>query len=54
MATKMKMVMKGGKKIPAFAADGKGKMMSGGTKPKAMYGTSMKPGMMKKGGTKKK
>jgi len=42
-ATKMKM---GGAKKP--------KMMSGGTKPKAMYGTSMKPGMMKKGGTKKK
>jgi len=32
----------------------KPKMMSGGTKPKAMYGTSMKPGMMKKGGAKKK
>lgn len=25
-----------------------------GAKPKAMYGTSMKPGMMKMGGTKKK
>lgn len=42
-ATKMKM---GGAKKP--------KMMSGGAKPKAMYGTSMKPGMMKKGGAKKK
>jgi len=54
MATKMKMVNKGGKMIPAFAADGKGKMAKGGAKPKAMYGASMKPGMMKKGGTKKK
>ena len=32
----------------------KTKMKSGGAKPKAMYGMSMKPGMMKKGGTKKK
>lgn len=30
------------------------KMMKGGAaKPKAMYGTAMKPGMMKKGGAKK-
>jgi hypothetical protein len=28
--TKMKMVMKGGKKVPAFAADGVGKMKKGG------------------------
>ena len=28
-------------------------MKMGGTKPKAMYGTSVKPGMMKKGGIKK-
>lgn len=34
MATKMKMVMKGGKKVPAFAADGKGKMKMGGIKMK--------------------
>jgi len=34
MATKMKMVMKGGKKVPAFAADGKGKMQMGGVKMK--------------------
>lgn len=63
MATKMKMVKKGDTMVPAFAADGKGKMkmggakkpkmMSGGAKPKAMYGKTMKPGMMKKGGTKK-
>jgi hypothetical protein len=26
----MPMVMKGGKKVPAFAADGKGKMAKGG------------------------
>jgi hypothetical protein len=32
----------------------KTKMKSGGAKPKAMYGMSMKPGMMKKGGAKKK
>ncbi len=32
MATKMKMVSKGGKMVPAFAADGKGKMKMGGTK----------------------
>lgn len=32
----------------------KPKMMKGGAKPKAMYGMSMKPGMMKKGGAKKK
>ena len=31
MATKMKMVMKGGKSVPAFAADGKGKMQMGGS-----------------------
>ena len=30
------------------------KMMKGGAKPKAMYGTSMKSGMMKMGGAKKK
>jgi len=28
--TKMKMVMKDGKKVPAFAADGVGKMKTGG------------------------
>ena len=30
MPGKMKMVMKGGKKVPAFAADGVGKMGKGG------------------------
>lgn len=32
---KLKMVEKNGKKVPFYAADGKGKMMSGG---RAMYG----------------
>jgi hypothetical protein len=32
MATKMKMVSKGGKMVPSFAADGKGKMQMGGAK----------------------
>jgi hypothetical protein len=31
----------------------KPKMKLSGAKPKAMYGASMKPGMMKKGGSKK-
>ena len=30
MPGKMKMVMKGGKKVPSFAADGVGKMKKGG------------------------
>ena len=30
MDSKLKMVMKDGKKVPAFAADGKGKMAKGG------------------------
>jgi hypothetical protein len=34
MATKMKMVMKGKKSVPDFAADGKGKMKMGGVKKK--------------------
>jgi hypothetical protein len=41
MATsKLKMVMKGGKKVPAFAADGIGKMKRGGMADKA--GRAMK------------
>jgi hypothetical protein len=36
------------------SATKKPKMMAGGTIPKAMYGKSVKPSMMKKGGTKKK
>ena len=35
---KIKMVVKGGKKVPAFAADGVGKMARGGTVKKAMGG----------------
>jgi len=31
----MKMVMKDGKSVPAFAADGKGKMKNGGKMPAA-------------------
>ena len=34
----MPMVEKGGKKVPSFAADGKGKMMYGGSSKKMMYG----------------
>lgn len=34
MAGKLKMVMKGGKKVPAFAADGVGKMKKGGAADK--------------------
>jgi len=37
---KLKMVMKGGKKVPAFAADGVGKMKKGGMSDKA--GRAMK------------
>ena len=41
MATsKLKMVMKNGKKVPAFAADGMGKMKKGGMADKA--GRAMK------------
>ena len=39
MKEKLKMVEKDGKKVPFFAADGKGKMMGGGmVKPKKMMG----------------
>ena len=44
---KMPMVKKNGKKIPAFAADGKGKMAKGGM-------TKKKKGMAKGGATMKK
>lgn len=40
MMDKMKMVTKGGKKVPAFAADGVGKMKMGGMSDKA--GRAMK------------
>ena len=42
MKEKLKMVEKDGKKVPFFAADGKGKMMGGGmVKPKKMMGGGM-------------
>jgi hypothetical protein len=44
----MPMVMKDGKKVPAFAADGKGKMAAGG-RAKMMAGGGMSK-MMKSGG----
>ena len=44
---KMPMVKKGGKMIPAFAADGKGKMNKGGMTKKKKKGMA-KGGMMKK------
>ena len=40
LMSKMKMVMKNGKKVPAFAADGVGKMKKGGMSDKA--GRAMK------------
>jgi len=68
MATKMKMVSKGGKMVPDFAADGKGKMkMGGSTKKKMGMGgmhtmpdgsmmsdAAMRPPMKKGGATKLK
>ena len=52
MKEKLKMVEKDGKKVPFFAADGKGKMMGGGMgKPKKMMGGGMvKPKKMMGGG----
>jgi hypothetical protein len=44
----MPMVMKDGKKVPAFAADGQGKMAAGG-RAKMMAGGGMSK-MMKSGG----
>jgi|TARA_R100000084_G_scaffold28343_1_gene10319 hypothetical protein len=54
---KLKMVMKDGKKVPFFAADGKGKMRGGGMMKKkgyAMGGAMKKKGMAKGGAMKKK
>ena len=54
---KLKMVMKNGKKVPFFAADGKGKMRGGGMMKKkgyAMGGAMKKKGMAKGGAMKKK
>ena len=58
-ANKMAMVKKDGKMVPAFAADGKGKMKKGGAKKMMAGGTKMgkggtKAAIYKKGGTKKK
>jgi hypothetical protein len=41
---KIKMVEKGGKKVPSFAADGVGKMAMGGAVKKMNYGGGMKTG----------
>jgi hypothetical protein len=50
---KMPMVKKDGKMVPAFAADGKGKMMGGGKatkgRAKAMYGGKKTKGMARGG-----
>ena len=54
---KLKMVEKDGKKVPFFAADGKGKMRGGGMMKKkgyAMGGAMKKKGMAKGGAMKKK
>jgi len=51
---KMPMVTKGGMSVPAFAADGKGKMKKGGVVKKKMGGGSMKKKGMAKGGVTKK
>jgi len=40
MSSKLKMVVKGGKRVPFFAADGVGKMKKGGTPDK--FGRAMK------------
>lgn len=52
MKEKLKMVMKGGKKVPAFAADGVGKMKKGGIAGmhKMPNGTMMKDSAMDKMG----
>jgi len=51
----LKMVMKDGKKVPFYAADGKGKMYGGGMamKKKGMAKGGMKKKGMAKGGMKK-
>lgn len=55
MDSKLKMVMKNGKKVPAFAADGKGKMAKGGMATKAVApAKKMKMGGYAKGGMSKK
>jgi len=46
----LKMVEKDGKKVPFFAADGKGKMMAGGKVKKMMGGGMLKPKKKMMGG----
>jgi hypothetical protein len=50
----MPMVEKAGVKVPAFAADGVGKMAKGGAVKKMMYGGMADKPMMAKGGDAKK
>ena len=50
----MPMVMKDGKKVPAFAADSKGKMAKGGMAKKKMMGGGMAMKMAKGGGIESK
>ena len=45
---KMEMVMKGGKKVPAFAADGIGKMKKGGVAGTMMKNSDMAGRAMKR------
>jgi hypothetical protein len=55
MDSKLKMVMKDGKKVPSFAADGKGKMAKGGMAAKApAKAKKMNMGGYAKGGMSKK
>jgi hypothetical protein len=51
---KMPMVTKNGKSVPAFAADGVGKMKKGGATKKKMGGAMKKKGYAKGGAMKKK
>ncbi len=51
---KMPMVKKNGKSVPAFAADGVGRMKKGGAVKKKMGGGMMKKGYAKGGAMKKK
>ena len=46
------MVMKGGKKVPAFAADGKGKMAAGGMAKKKKESTAKMDSRAEKAGRK--
>lgn len=52
-STKLPMVEKNGKMVPAFAADGKGKMAKGGKAKMMAYGGSSTVKKMKRGGSNK-